>query len=91
LTDVWIITGACSSTAAAKIASMVKSLRMLKAATPYRSVKARSRISFIDTTGTVSPSGQSRQSGDPSHAYDRQICTHGGLLRTSLTRVHAGW
>jgi hypothetical protein len=47
-----MITGAFSSTAPARTASMVKSLRMLKAATLLRSVKARSRISFIDTTGT---------------------------------------
>ena len=33
----------------------VRSLTMLKAATPYRSANARSRISFIATTGTKPP------------------------------------
>ena len=52
MTDVCRMTGARSSSAAARTASMVRSSRMLKAATPYLSAKARSRISFVDTTGT---------------------------------------
>ena len=55
MTDVCRMTGARSSSAAARTASMVRSSRMLKAATPYRSAKARSRISFVDTTGTGPP------------------------------------
>ena len=34
LTEVWMITGACSATAAASTASMVRSLTTLIAATP---------------------------------------------------------
>ena len=49
------MTGACSSTAAASTASMVRSLTMLNAATPYRPASARSSISFIVTTGTEPP------------------------------------
>jgi hypothetical protein len=46
------MTGERSSTAAASTASIVRSLRMLNAGTPYRSANARSSVSFIETTGT---------------------------------------
>ena len=51
LSDVWTISGASSSVAAASTASSVRSSTTLIAATPYRSAKARSRISRIGTTG----------------------------------------
>ena len=54
-TEVCRMTGDRSSAAAASTASMLRSLMTLKAATPYRSANARSRISFIATTGTKPP------------------------------------
>src|ERR1700727_191926 len=53
LTEVWMMTGERSRTAAASTASIVRSLTMLIAGTPYRSAKARSTISLSETTGTL--------------------------------------
>src|SRR5262245_33122872 len=52
LTEVWTISGDRTSSAAATTASSERSLTTLNAATPYRSSKARSRISFSGTTGS---------------------------------------
>src|SRR5580692_6426200 len=52
LTEVWMMTGERSATAAASTASMVRSLTTLIAGTPYRSANARSTISFSGTTAT---------------------------------------
>src|ERR1700733_4290286 len=52
LTDVWMMTGERSRTAAASTASMVRSLTTLIAGTPYRWANARSTISLSETTGT---------------------------------------
>ena len=49
LTEVWTMTGERCSTAAASTASRVRSLTTLIAATPYRSLKARSTICFRGT------------------------------------------
>src|SRR5665213_22404 len=53
-TELCTITGARSSSAAERTASSVRSLTTLNAATPYRSVKALSRITPVGTTGTSS-------------------------------------
>src|ERR1700761_2836856 len=53
LTEVWMMTGERSRTAAASTASIVRSLTTLIAGTPYRSAKARSTISLSETTGTL--------------------------------------
>ena len=53
LTEVWTMSGERCSTAAASTASSVRSLKMLMAATPYRSASARSTMSFNGTTGTI--------------------------------------
>ena len=69
-TDVWTMSGASSSVAAARTASSVRSSTTLIAATPYRSAKARSRISRIGTTGIgsallVGAAGQGRGNDGP--------------------------
>src|SRR5271169_4649831 len=53
LTEVCTMTGERCSTAAASTASSVRALTTLIAATPYRSLNARSRICFKGTTGTT--------------------------------------
>src|SRR5487761_1914235 len=55
LTEVWRMTGALSSSAAARTASIERSLITLIAATPYRSANARARISRVGTTATRAP------------------------------------
>ena len=54
-TDVCRITGDRSATAADSTASMLRSLRMLMAGTPYLASKARPMVSFNVTTGKIVP------------------------------------
>src|SRR5664280_2129876 len=55
LTDVWTISGARDSSAAARTASIVRSLTTLIAATPYLPWKALSTRVLVDTTGKKPP------------------------------------
>ncbi len=55
LSDVWTMSGDSISVAAASTASSERSSTMLIAATPYRSVKAGSRIWRMGTTGIAQP------------------------------------
>src|SRR5512144_262187 len=75
LTEVWTISGARSSSAAASTASSVKSLTMLMAATPYRSSKACLRISWVGTIGiSWPPSGRTlRRRGGLVELGDDQV------------------
>src|SRR5512141_43539 len=75
LTDVWTISGARSSSAAASTASSVKSLTILMAATPYRSRNARWRISWVGTIGiSWPPSGRAfRRPGGLVELGDDQV------------------
>ena len=43
------------------------------------------------TTGRFLLPAQGGQSGDPSHASDRQLCKSRWFHRTLLFRVHVGW
>ncbi len=52
LGEVWTMTGALSSSAAARTASIERSLMTLMAATPYPPANARSSICLVGTTGT---------------------------------------
>src|SRR5664280_3327299 len=55
LTDVWTMSGERVSSAAARTASIVRSLTTLIAATPYLPWKALSTRVLVDTTGKKAP------------------------------------